>query len=486
MAARGDVTAQRRPLAERARDAAPALYTMDNTARDAVLSRYLYSEAGLDRLRRTSAEIGRRMLAAAEALREAPAAVQRWAALAADAEDADRMAESFDRIVAEAFASGDQVTLLNWIESARALADLLERDLQAAMTLALQRASRRLELLERRQYDEQHLQHFLKRDEQIAAVVDLLEGPDDAWALHLVGAGGVGKTMLLRYITARMAPARGAPTARIDFDYLNADYPSLAPGLILWSFAQELRAYDTTGRANELFDEADLLLSKLHQRLESRRAYRAGQATGDPLFRDAVELYVHALRALPQPIILIMDTCEELAKLRPDGTAPESVEATFRILRGLHDGPATLTDAPTRPDDGVPTLRVIFAGRRLLAGEGYGWWCDACDLEARPFLRLYEMQAFTDQDARAYLKDAGVAEALIPAIIARSSPAPRTVLNIEWAAARIAPAEAPRCNPYDLALYAAWASEDPPPSAGNHRDCLHRPVRGAAHHAATR
>ena len=26
--------------------------------------------------------------------------------------------------------------------------------------------------------------------------------------------------------------------ARIDFDYLNADYPSLDPGLLLWSFVE--------------------------------------------------------------------------------------------------------------------------------------------------------------------------------------------------------------------------------------------------------
>src|SRR5207237_10892483 len=125
---------------------------------------------------------------------------------------------------------------------------------------------RRLELLYRRQRDEQLLRRYLRRPEQDAAFEDLLAGrpaaPDRPapWALHLVGAGGCGKTMLVRHICTALADAAGALTARIDFDYLNPDYPSRAPGLLLWSFAQELRAHDLAGEAARDFDKGDELL----------------------------------------------------------------------------------------------------------------------------------------------------------------------------------------------------------------------------------
>src|SRR6266478_2793197 len=54
--------------------------------------------------------------------------------------------------------------------------------------------------------------------------------------------------------------------ARIDFDYLNLDYPRLNPGLLLDAFAQELRATGDS-RANSLFDEASALFDKAHHEL---------------------------------------------------------------------------------------------------------------------------------------------------------------------------------------------------------------------------
>jgi len=57
------------------------------------------------------------------------------------------------------------------------------------------------------------------------------------------------------------------------------------------------------------------------------------------------------LYELPKPVIFILDTCEELAKLEPAGAILPSVEATFLILETLHDK--------------VPQIRVVFAGTPL-------------------------------------------------------------------------------------------------------------------------
>ena len=56
-------------------------------------------------------------------------------------------------------------------------------------------------------------------------------GSDTRWALHYLGMGGVGKTMLLRHIIARLAPGDySAATSRIDFDHMSPDYPCAGPG----------------------------------------------------------------------------------------------------------------------------------------------------------------------------------------------------------------------------------------------------------------
>jgi len=70
-----------------------------------------------------------------------------------------------------------------------------------------------------------------------------MDGPDNEWGLHFIGAGGVGKTMIVRYITCLLTRSPASPcanhenpfrqdagVARIDFDYLGLDYPTLHPG----------------------------------------------------------------------------------------------------------------------------------------------------------------------------------------------------------------------------------------------------------------
>ena len=56
-----------------------------------------------------------------------------------------------------------------------------------------------------------------------------------------------------------------------------------------------------------------------------------------PMFNLLLDKFAALLYELPKPVIFILDTCEELAKLEPAGAILSSVEATFLILEALHD-----------------------------------------------------------------------------------------------------------------------------------------------------
>jgi hypothetical protein len=387
-----------------------------------------------------------------------PDTVARWAMLAARAKSTQGVAELLDGRVEDLLDVGQSGEALRWVEAARRLEELLGGDL----TAAVERAGRRLELFHRRKDDERHLRHFLERRGQIDAFNELIDGPDDLWALHYIGAGGVGKTMLMRYITARLAPERKASAARIDFDYLNPDYPSRAPGLLLAQLAEELRLHDEKGAAARLFASFDRRVLRLHERLGGSfaGARTALATTQDPEFDELIETFAKAAASLPQPVILLLDTCEELAKIRPDGTAPENVQATFDILERLHKR--------------LPSARVVFCGRRPLASGGHGWNDPDVPQPRREYLRLHRIVGFTRQEAEHYLIDkAKVPQHLVEPIIERcphqADPVTRThdqQMLTRLGLPRRGEKTPPRTtevhySPFDLALYAAWAREDP-------------------------
>ena len=165
-------------------------------------------------------------------------------------------------------------------------------------------------------------------------------------------------------------------------------------------------------------------------------------------------------------VVLLIDTCEELAKATPDGTVPRNVEETFRILRALHDGADTLAGASA--GGGVPSMRVIFAGRRPLACAGFGGWQATSPageiLPPRDFLRLHEIRGFTRAEAETFLKTkVTVPPDLVGPVIAKSIPeiggAP-----IAWPDGHEKASALERCNPYELKLYADWARDKPAPT----------------------
>ena len=88
-----------------------------------------------------------------------------------------------------------------WIDAGELLAAAVGGRLVDVVELA----KRRVELSYREDVDRRYLTRFVERPEQLAAFHELMTGPDHLWALHYLGMGGVGKTMLLRHI-GHLAP----------------------------------------------------------------------------------------------------------------------------------------------------------------------------------------------------------------------------------------------------------------------------------------
>ena len=378
-------------------------------------------------------------------------AMARWAELASHgAVDPAQAATWLDRRLASLTEAGESGQALAWAETGKLLVPVLGQELDSVVSVGL----RRIELLYRRSLDLGHLRWFLPRQEQIEEFWRLLDGEGDTWAMHYLGPGGLGKTMLLRQVTAKLAPERGIPTARVDFDHLSPDYPIAKPGQLLLELLDELQSFSVSSHADSFAYSFRAQVAQLHAPVI--------QDSNDPLarihdkqFNLVLATFRDYLLLLPQPVVLILDTCEELAKRRSEGSTLPPVAATFEILERLHDE--------------IPTLRVIFAGRRLLARSGSGWAVSPDDdveghallPELKAFLRLHQMSGFSREEAVRYLDMTvpGLSAGMTEAILARSS-APGNVVRMVWEPPRTPGAE-DRYNPFDLNLYASWVREDP-------------------------
>jgi len=390
------------------------------------------------------------------------AAIARWAEIASVGALSD-MAAMLSRKTDDAIDTARKRKQIacpeaaRWLETAHPLAAAFQGPLETVVT----RVERQLELFHRESRDEQLLENYFLRTGPEDALRALVSGPDDCWALHYFGAGGMGKTMLLRHIQARLASALGIVTARIDFDRLNPDYPLWAPGLLLMGLAQELQVRASDEVAGRLMSFR-LYMEQVHRGLEGAAASGLSVETGIRAagFQEALKLFIESLQVLAQQArpVLILDTCEELARMRLGGTLPR-VERTFEILELLHQA--------------IPSMRVVFSGRRPLAQGGPGWrsietlgTAEASQLpEPRSYLSVYRIRAFDENEARLFLANyhragKGVPAAFIDIILKRSASGQSPELQQIRAESERAETDTKRYNPYDLDLYAAWAASD--------------------------
>lgn len=345
-------------------------------------------------------------------------------------------------LVTEAALAGGDIALAAANVS---IARHVEPYADAGYATALARAERLIRHERVRRRDRERLRDFVARPEQVEPLVAHLRGEGSAWALHLLGVGGVGKTMLLRYLSSgRLAEEQDLGqlnVARIDFDHVSPDYPARRPAHLLLEWADQLEGVARSDRA-----ASTVSLTRTYGRAIHRRALDEAVTEDDTQMQAAITAFAELLSSLDGTTVLVLDTCEELAKLHPAGVEVPAIERAFRLLETLHDR--------------VAGVRVILAGRRYLARGGAGWQVppgtaprSVVGLVERPYLALERLHGF----------DRGDAERLLRTPVEATAPVPSAALVEAFleAAPDLGSAEDPRYNPFLIEVFRQWFGEEP-------------------------
>jgi hypothetical protein len=359
---------------------------------------------------------------------------------------ADPSGISLVRRVDRLAAAGDFGQAAELVAAARAVGEVTGGPLADAA----RRARWRIDRATRTAVDLRHLESYVPRAAFESAIDEVVLSSGDPWALHLRGSGGVGKTMLVRYLAcdryARERELEPFPVARVDFDYLDPRYPEDRPGELLIALAGELLGFGdtrTVGNAYRIFRD---MVAELH---EERSRSQAHDDHADDLLEQAIAAFARILHALRPPSVLVLDTCEELTKLYAPGAVAPAIDRTFWILERLRvqaDG-----------------LRVILAGRHWLTPpDDPARRAAGPLLRPRDYLRVVEVGGFDRKEAQAYIdlreRAHGARAGLdLPTAGRRLSPATRAVLLER---AQLVHGEG-EFNPFELASYCEWALTDP-------------------------
>ena len=398
-------------------------------------------------LRQTAQEIGHRLSEAGVRRLPMPPQLQRWAVLASGLDEASAGAaailESTCEQLLDVGAVGDA---LGWVDVAHQLLPVAGGQLETSALLI----SRRAELAQRQQHDRRHLERYLVREDQVRAFDSLLAEPDNGqWALHYLGWGGVGKTMLLRYLTTYSAEKHGVVMSRVDFDHLDPDYPLHRPGQLLLELLQELRAYTRSGAADAMYRQTEQQLREL-EHSQGTPAVDALAAFDSRPMEAAIDAFSDFLRHLGRRVVLVLDTCEEVAKFQPEAGQLPQLTAMFALLERLHKK--------------VGSVRVVLAGRRLLARPGEKAHIPSGALpewlpKTKPYLQVCLIRGFSHEEAERYvLEKVGLSPTpdQLAALLALCCE--EGITAYAWLAP---PKAAVHYSPFDLAYHAAALREDP-------------------------
>lgn len=340
-----------------------------------------------------------------------PAALERFAALTAGAPSAGVVAARLHERVS---AAADLPEAVNWIDAAGRLELGLGRSIVGARLHAGRLVARR-----RRDDDiARFLDGYFERPALQSRLRALLRGGEQPalWALHVHGVGGTGKTVLVRWLEGQF-PSDGTAgsVVRIDFDYLHPNYPDTEPGLLVQVLAAELRLFGES-EALVRFERLDALVTDWHERIDEAERTRPDEVPSVRRERHALvhDTFADAVGHLPRPVVLILDTTEELEKA-PGGSA--NVTATMKTLTRLHEA--------------VPGLRVVLSGRRTLP--------------LPPGAEVLPVAGFTRDEAARFVAWTGIdgdrGAAVVDRVAADASPQ--------------------GLSPFDLSLLAQWARDDP-------------------------
>ncbi|MBV9581530.1 MAG: hypothetical protein JO057_23380, partial [Chloroflexi bacterium] len=208
----------------------------------------------------------------------------------------------------------------------------------------------------------------------------LIQG-EPSRCLQLHAPGGLGKTMRLRWLTARWFVPAHIAVARIDFDTVDPALALSEPWLVLVELGRQLSDQLPHSPFTELLKDYAQSLPLLYRSKAGAQvaasAFLASRnrATTDVLQRFAVGLTEATHDA---PVVIIFDTTEEVL-LRPD------IDAWRDMLRLVYER--------------CGTVRFVFSGR-YEAGEKSAHFADAF-----PDLVTQELRRFTRDESQRYLAE---------------------------------------------------------------------------------
>lgn len=396
------------------------IFLMTNSTKTAILSTISKIPDYKVRLQRVAKTLASKIMNLR--LSQSEKRLYQWAELIA--KETAALPQRLCDLVEQEIRHKDSAAASNWIEVAN-LATIIYPELRQS----IDSASRLIELFNRRVIDERHLANYLVREEQITAVKNLIDGSDTSWSLHFRGDGGVGKTMLARHITSKLGFENHWSVARVDFDYLNPNYPVKAPGLLLEVIARELSVHITTAAASKIFKLFLSEVQNLHKQIERKLNAEHTTKLAEELSNKVIEQFAVALRAVRNPVI-ILDTCEELEKstfwddeFKEGVQLSKNIENMLSVFCKLHVQ--------------VPSLRLILLGRRSLNQYNQQF----------PNLKLTEIpiSGFGKDEASLYLKKRLINPAFFELVLNRC----RTTQNANC------------YSPFELNFYSNWIATDP-------------------------
>ncbi|MGW5053712.1 hypothetical protein [Actinokineospora sp. NPDC004072] len=318
-------------------------------------------------------------------------------------------------------------------ESTVATAEVVGDVLGGSLDVSVKRAQWRLDRQYRDNDDLRHLEGYFRRRGIESALRELVTSPDGSptWALHLRGHAGVGKTMVLRYLgSSQFARDHGIapfPVARVDFDHLSPRYPEQRPMELLIALSDQLLRFAPSQASEWYYQEVRRSADDLATAIADPDGL--GEARRAELLAAGVRQFAELANAMDAPVVLVLDTCEEIGKHYAPGVAAPAIDRTFELLEQLRAA--------------APRVRVVFAGRRwLVPPEDPGQ--SGPSLQHRAYLTELPITGFTEAEAREFLRLREVPERLVGAVLRLS------VMGVP-----------DRYIPFDLDAFSAWVRDDP-------------------------
>ncbi|MEP6762722.1 MAG: hypothetical protein ABJB66_00360 [Gemmatimonadaceae bacterium] len=232
----------------------------------------------------------------------------------------------------------------------------------------------------------------------------------DPWILNIEAKGGSGKTIFLRWLSARQCIREGIPYARLDFDFIDPRLTDVAPWYLVAQCARILDSQLEGRPLREIVARADDVASFDSLSLDSKHIARVfEQLRSTRAQEEGTELVNQLARALSgssaKSVILVLDTLEVVLLNRE-----ADLLKLLNVLSQLHDQ--------------CPKLRVILAGRFDLEAKLPGFR-EQFSNQARPL----ELTRLSDDEAAEYLvtKRGMPRGAVVDAIVARSDGLPMSL-----------------------------------------------------------